>query len=94
LQDEELIIGENPAIQVVLKGKVDRIDQDANGGRFLVIDYKRSGGTIMDIVKGVQNGRQFQIPLYLLMVAADSRPSKSVVRSITHSMMGKEPAAS
>jgi ATP-dependent helicase/nuclease subunit B len=72
LQDEELIIGENPAIQVVLKGKVDRIDQDANGGRFLVIDYKRSGGTIMDIVKGVQNGRQFQIPLYLLMVAADS----------------------
>lgn len=72
LEDESLRIGDEKSVQAILKGKVDRIDHNADGERFLIIDYKRSGGTLMDIVKGVQSSRQFQIPLYLLMVSNNS----------------------
>jgi len=72
LSAEFLRIGEgDQAVAVTLKGKIDRTDQNASNNRFLVIDYKRSAGNIQDIIRGVRTGSQFQIPLYLLMVAAD-----------------------
>jgi len=72
LEDESLRIGDEKSVQAILKGKVDRIAHTGDGKRFLVIDYKRSGSSLMDIVKGVESSRQFQIPLYLLMVSHNS----------------------
>ena len=77
LRDETLQIGDNPKIPLILTGKIDRIDYKADGERFIVIDYKRSGGSIIEIVNGVKNGRQFQIPIYLLMVL-QKQPAKKV----------------
>lgn len=67
LQDEAWQFGNNPKIAITISGKIDRIDLNPNGDRFIVIDYKRSGSNITNIIEGAQSGRQFQIPLYLLM---------------------------
>ena len=56
---------------IFIKGKIDRIDvSQGDKKRFMVIDYKsyrgkpRSSG---DLVKGIKQGRDYQLPLYLLM---------------------------
>jgi len=70
-------IGNDPASPVTITGKIDRIDRNSSGERFLVIDYKRSDSGIIDIVNGAQRGQQLQIPLYLLILLKN-RPAEQV----------------
>ncbi|HRU46166.1 MAG TPA: PD-(D/E)XK nuclease family protein, partial [Candidatus Marinimicrobia bacterium] len=75
--DNAFLIGNDPTLPVTITGKIDRIDHNASGKRFLVIDYKRSSSGIIDIVNGAQSGTQFQIPLYLLILLKN-RPNEQV----------------
>ncbi len=75
--DSAFLIGNDPTLPVTITGKIDRIDHNASGERFLVIDYKRSSSGIIDIVNGAQSGAQFQIPLYLLILLKH-RPNEQV----------------
>ena len=59
-----------------LQGRLDRVDHDARGGRYRVIDYKyKSGkepGTVdKNPVLAALQGRRLQLPLYLLLAAGD-----------------------
>lgn len=47
---------------LLLRGKIDRIDRTPDGG-FLVLDYKTS---VTPQVKDMEEGRDLQVPLYLL----------------------------
>lgn len=52
----------------ILAGKIDRIDINPSQKQVFVIDYKSSASSIIKIVEGAKQGKQLQIPLYLLMV--------------------------
>ena len=59
-----------------LQGRLDRVDHDARGGRYRVIDYKyKSGkepGTVdRNPVLAAVQGRRLQLPVYLLLAAGD-----------------------
>ena len=75
--DNAFLIGNDPTLPVTITGKIDRIDHNASGKRFLVIDYKRSSSSIIDIVNGALSGQQLQIPLYLLILLKN-RPNEQV----------------
>ncbi|MDE0342525.1 MAG: exodeoxyribonuclease V subunit gamma [Deltaproteobacteria bacterium] len=57
-----------------LQGRLDRVDHDARGGRYRVIDYKyksgRSPGAVdRNPVLAALQGRRLQLPIYLLLAA-------------------------
>ena len=59
-----------------LQGRLDRVDHDARGRRYRVIDYKyKSGkepGTVdRNPVLAAVQGRRLQLPVYLLLAAGD-----------------------
>lgn len=59
-----------------LQGRLDRVDQDAGGNRYRVIDYKyksgkEPGGVDKNPVLAAVQGRRLQLPMYLLLAAGD-----------------------
>ncbi len=59
-----------------LQGRLDRVDRDARGGRFRVIDYKYKSGRAPGAVDNnpvlaALQGRRLQLPIYLLLAAGD-----------------------
>ncbi len=59
-----------------LQGRLDRVDHDARGGRYRVIDYKyKSGKEPANVDKNpvlaAVQGRRLQLPVYLLLAAGD-----------------------
>lgn len=52
-----------PAGNILLQGKIDRIDVDAAGGLFRVVDYKTGGK--LPAKKDLAEGVSLQLPLYL-----------------------------
>jgi len=49
-----------------VRGRVDRVDLDSDGSRFLVIDYKSGGAE--QVAGRVESGRHLQLPLYIAAV--------------------------
>ena len=59
-----------------LQGRLDRVDHDALGGRYRVIDYKyksgrEPGAVDKNPVLAAIQGRRLQLPVYLLLAAGD-----------------------
>ena len=59
-----------------LQGRLDRVDHDARGGRYRVIDYKYKSGRAPGAVDknpvlAALQGRRLQLPIYLLLAAGD-----------------------
>lgn len=57
-----------------LQGRLDRVDHDARGGRYRVIDYKYKSGKApgavdKDPVRAALQARRLQLPIYLLLAA-------------------------
>lgn len=72
-----------------ISGKIDRIDLDAAGGRFFIVDYKTGTGaprTPSDLFQGINTGRDFQLPLYLLMAARALGPGVEPVGAALYSV--------
>ncbi|GEM_PF-532955 len=61
-------IADAPDGSFILKGKIDRIDINPTQKQVFVIDYKSSAANITKIVEGAKQGKQLQIPLYLLII--------------------------
>lgn len=62
--EETLVVpveGEAPAR---IGGRVDRVDADDAGARFVVVDYK-TGRSVGSIGKGLREGTHLQLPLYV-----------------------------
>jgi ATP-dependent helicase/DNAse subunit B len=51
---------------IPVRAKIDRVDLNEND-EFVVIEYKRSKGSVQDPIKGLAKGIHFQIPFYLLL---------------------------
>lgn len=58
-----LKIPSGPKTEILLTGKIDRIDLSKDGKRALVIDYKRS---LRHLAKKIEKGMELQLPIYLL----------------------------
>ncbi|MCY4488577.1 MAG: exodeoxyribonuclease V subunit gamma [Deltaproteobacteria bacterium] len=59
-----------------LQGRLDRVDHDARGGRYRVIDYKyksgkEPGAVDKDPVRAALQARRLQLPIYLLLAAGN-----------------------
>ena len=74
VEAEGEIPGEAPGGSSLLKihGRVDRVDQQSDGSRIRIVDYKFSGGLTTrtdapDLVGEALQGRRLQPPLYSLM---------------------------
>ncbi len=60
---------------LALQGRIDRLDVDAAGGRFRVIDYK-SRSSRRSLMEEIAELRKLQLPLYLAMAEASSLGGK------------------
>ncbi|MFH0765621.1 MAG: PD-(D/E)XK nuclease family protein, partial [Calditrichota bacterium] len=60
---------EDSSVEVILKGRIDRIDLSPDGKRLRIIDYK-TGKKPKD-PGDLKNGTQIQLPLYLQMALKD-----------------------
>ena len=75
-------------VAVAFRGRIDRVDRDADGARARVIDYKTGGGRAER--EQLKAGRDVQLPVYLLaaealLAAAGESPPETTCeyRSIT-----------
>lgn len=56
------IRGDEP---LLIRGRVDRIDLDSDGSRFLVIDYKTGRKKEKQVANNIESGAYLQLPLYI-----------------------------
>ena len=71
-----------------LQGRLDRVDHDAQGNRYRVIDYKYKSGKepgAMDRNPGLAalRGRRLQLPVYLLLAAGDEIRREAAEGTVT-----------
>lgn len=50
---------------VKVRGKIDRIDINKQESKFIVIDYKKSSGSVPHTKNDILEGKSFQIPVYV-----------------------------
>jgi RecB family exonuclease len=65
--------------RLTFRGRVDRIDRDASGGRARLIDYKTGKGRVEK--EHLESGHDIQLPVYRLAAAALSPTPSEVVCS-------------
>jgi len=57
---------------LLVRGRVDRVDLDADRSRFLVIDYKTGGAD--QVINRIETGEHLQLPLYIDAVGRSLYP--------------------
>ncbi len=53
---------------LVVRGRIDRVDHDPESGLAVVVDYKRGSSKLDRMMDNLENGTELQIPIYLLAV--------------------------
>ena len=74
---------------ILIQGRVDRIDVSHDGSSFLIVDYK-TGKSIESIRKKIEDGLHLQIPLYIAAVQKLLLPHASALGGLLFAVMKGE----
>jgi RecB family exonuclease len=86
---EIVVEGDKP---LVVRGRVDRIDTDASGRQFLVIDYKTGKKKEKQVSNQIESGAHLQLPLYMAAVKRYLMPDAQILGGLLIEIREMEPA--
>lgn len=86
----EIPVGED--VPLFVRGRVDRVDSDADGSRFLVIDYKTGRKKEKQIPGQIASGSHLQLPLYIEAVSKHLMPKACALGGLLIDIRDIEPA--